>query len=220
MFHALNCSIYIAKTTTTVSLPAPSGLLSTSNIPSMLKPLAHRLPYKMWAIHHPTPVPLSSPIQSDWSSEEDWDGIKQKERERISKIIRKEKRKIAEQERKKEEESALLCRSCAPDLLNDEPNLPLTNPPAPAPGEKEKTQEKQRDLVTNYYPPGPIYVASYEEEDAPTLVNNLIPRPTSEENKHINKMEEWQTAESKRNRIEITDKEDELESNWDSDYSY
>ena len=74
--------------------------------------------------------------------------------------------------------------------------------------------------MTNYYPPGPIYVASYEEEDAPTLVNNLIPRPTSEENKDTNKMEESKTAEDKRNRIEIKDKEDELESDWDSDYSY
>ena len=77
------------------------------------------------------------------------------ERERISKIIRKEQRKIAEEERKKEEESALLCRSCASDLLNDEPNLPLIKLPAPAPEEKEKTQEKLSDLVTSYYPPGP-----------------------------------------------------------------
>ena len=75
---------------------------------------------------------------------------------------------------KKEEESALLCRSCAPDLLNDKPNLTLTN--LPALEEKEKTQEKQRDLVTNYYPPNPLYVASHEEEDAPTVMNNLIPR--------------------------------------------
>ena len=85
---------------------------------------------------------------------------------------------------------------------------------------KEKTQEKQRDLVTNYYPQGPIYVAGYEEEDAPTLVNNLIPRPTSEENKDTNKMEESKTAEDKRNRIEIKDKEDEWEPDWGSDYSY
>ena len=62
--------------------------------------------------------------------------------------------------------------------------------------------------MTNYYPPGPIYVASYEKEDVPTLVNNLIPRPTSEEN--TNKMEESKTAEDKRNRIEIKYKEDEL----------
>ena len=62
-------------------------------------------------------------------------------------------------------------------------------------------------------------MASYEEEDAPTLVNNLIPRPTSEENKDTNKMEESKTAEDKRNRIEIKDEEDELESDWDSGYS-
>ena len=63
-------------------------------------------------------------------------------------------------------------------------------------------------------------MASYEEEDAPTLVNNLIPRPTFDENKDTNKMEESKTEEDKRNRIEIKDKEDELESDWDSDYSY
>ena len=54
----------------------------------------------------------------------------------------------------------------------------------------------------------------------PTLVNNLIPRPTSEENKDTNKMEESKTSEDKRNRIEIKDKENELESDLDSDYSY
>ena len=32
-------------------------------------------------------------------------------------------------------------------------------------------------------------MASYEEEDAQILVNNLILRPTSEENKDTNKME-------------------------------
>ena len=63
-------------------------------------------------------------------------------------------------------------------------------------------------------------MAIYEEEDAPTLVNNLIPRPTSEENKDTNEMEESKTAEDKRNRIEIKNKEDELESDWDSDHSY
>ena len=74
--------------------------------------------------------------------------------------------------------------------------------------------------MTNYYPPDPIYVASYEEEDAPTLVNILIPRPSSEENKDTNKMEERKNAEDKRNRIQIKDKEGELQSDWDSDYSY
>ena len=63
-------------------------------------------------------------------------------------------------------------------------------------------------------------MASYEEEDAPTLVSNVIPRQTSEENKDTNKMEESKTAEDKRNKIEIKDKEDELEPDLDLDYSY
>ena len=49
-------------------------------------------------------------------------------------------------------------------------------------------------------------MASYEKEDAPTLVNNLLPRPTPEENKDTNKMEESKTVEDKRHRIEITTK--------------
>ena len=132
-------------TTTTVSLSGPSGLLSTSNIPSMAKPPAHRPPYKMWATHCPTAVPLSSPVHSDCSSEEDWDGTKQKERERISKIIRKEQMKIAEEKgKKREEESALLCRLCAPDLLKDEPNLPPTNP---SPRRERKDTKRNKEIL-------------------------------------------------------------------------
>ena len=135
-----------------LSDPAPSDLPSTSNILSMPKLLVHRLPYKMWALCHPTPTLISSLIHSNWSSEEDWDGTKQKERERISEIIRREDRKIAEEERKRKvEERALSNRSCAPDLHNDEPNLPFTNPLAPAPEKKGKALEKQKDHVTNYY---------------------------------------------------------------------
>ena len=53
--------------------------------------------------------------------------------------------------------------------------------------EKRKRRQKgrERDLVTNYYPPGPTYVASYEVEDAPALLNNLILIATSEENIQI-----------------------------------
>ena len=47
-------------TTSLASLSVPSGLPPTSNILSMPKPPAHRPPYKMWAIHHPKPVQLSS----------------------------------------------------------------------------------------------------------------------------------------------------------------
>ena len=46
--------------------------------------------------------------------------------------------------------------------------------------------------MTNYYPPSPIYEASYEEEDALTLVNNLISRPTPKEKKDTNMTEKKQ----------------------------
>ena len=60
----------------------------------------------------------------------------------------------------------------------------------------------------------------YEEEDTSTLVNYLIPRPTPKGEKDTNKTDESKTAEDRRNRIEIRDEEDELESDWDSDYYY
>ena len=143
----------LTTTTTLENLSVPSGPPSTSNIPSMPKSQVHRPPFKMLEIHHPTPVPFSSLVHSDWSSEEEWDRTKQEKRE-ISKIIRKEQKKIVEEERKrKEEENALLCRSYVLDLLIDETNLPFTNPPAPALEEKEKTQEKQKRSCDRLLPP-------------------------------------------------------------------
>ena len=62
-------------------------------------------------------------------------------------------------------------------------------------------------------------MASYEE-DAPALVNNLVLEPTPKEKKDINKTEKSQTTEDKKDLIEITDKEDNLDFDWDSDYSY
>ena len=133
---------------------------------------------------------------------------------------RRRERENQEDHKKRTEENCRLHRSWAPDLLNNEPNLPLTNPPGPTPEERAKTQERQQDLVTNYYPSSPKYVASYEEEDALTIVNNLIPKPTPKEKKDTNKMEESKTAEDRRDLIEIKDEEDKLESDWDSDYLY
>ena len=57
-------------------------------------------------------------------------------------------------------------------MLGDKPNLPPTNPPAPE--DRMRPQEKQKDQVTDYYPPSLLYIASYEEEDTPNLVNNLV----------------------------------------------
>ena len=84
--------------------------------------------------------------------------------------------------------------------------------------EKENRHEKQKDCVTDCYPHIP-YVASYEE-DAPNLVNNLVPEPTPKEKRYTNKTEESKTTEDRTNLIEITDKEDNLDSDWDMEYSY
>ena len=101
-----------------------------------------------------------------------------------------------------------------PDLLNDEPNLSLTNPPAPAPEKRKGTRERKR-LCDKQLPPHPIYVASYKEKNTPTLVNNLIPRPTPEERRDTSK-----TMADRRNLMVIRGKEDKQESDWDSGYSY
>ena len=106
-----------------------------------------------------------------------------------------------------------------PHLLNDEPHLLLINPPAPTPEKKEKTQEKQKDHVTDYHPLSPIYVTSYEE-DAPNLVDNLKHRPTPKERRDTSKIEENKTAADIRNLIEIRDEEDKIESDWGSECSY
>ena len=99
----------------------------------------------MWAKCYSTPVPLSSPVHSDWSSEDDQG--RTKERERLSKIIREQQRKTAEEERKKkEEDNAMLHELCAPDLINAKPNSPLIDALVQALGEKEKNKRKIKIL--------------------------------------------------------------------------
>ena len=52
-------------------------------------------------------------------------------------------------------------------------------------------------------PTSPICVPSYEEEDAPTLVNYLIPEPTNGK-KDTDKTEGDKTTEDRSNLIEVT----------------
>ena len=58
-------------------------------------------------------------------------------------------------------------------------------------------------------------MASYEE-DAPTLVNNLVSEPTPGEEKDMDRIEENKTTEDRRDLIVITDKKNDL----DFDYLY
>ena len=78
-----------------------------------------------------------SPPHSDWSSDEDGDGGKQKERERISEIIKIQDKKIAKEKNMRKVKEGTL--PCIPDLPSNKQNLPPTNPTAPA-QEKEKKQ--------------------------------------------------------------------------------
>ena len=67
---------------------------------------------------------------------------------------------------KKEGKSAPLCKLCIPNSINTKPNSPLIDPLIPALEEKEenKREEEGKHHATDYYPPSPIYVASYEED--------------------------------------------------------
>ena len=51
-------------------------------------------------------------------------------------------------------------------------------------------------------------------------MNNIIPKLTPKEKKDTDQTEDSKTTEDRRDLIEITDKEDNLDSDWHSDYSY
>ena len=90
--------------------------------------------------------------------------------------------------------------------------------------EKEKeVEEKDSDPITDYYSlKNSIYTPSYED-NAATLVNNLLPDSTLEENKNEDKTEEEKLGEDKgdtgNNTSEDTG-EDMDDDDSDSDYTY
>ena len=104
-------------------------------------------------------------------------------------------------------------RSNVPALINSKPNPPLNNSPLiPAleqkKGEgkaKQKREQEKTILSPNYYPPSPIYILNYKEEDAPTLVDSLVPKPTTGEKKDTDKIKGDKTTENRRDLIKIKD---------------
>ena len=81
------------------------------------------------------------------------------------------------------------------------------------------TKRQEIEEQETYYPPSPMDVSSYEEE-APALVNNLIPDPTLEGIKNTTQNEkEDRIIADRRIVIDSTDEED-LETCSDSDYVY
>ena len=62
-------------TTTTANLSVPTKLPTTLYVPTVHKSQASSQTSKTCPRPY-TPVPLSSPVHSDWSSEEDWNGTK------------------------------------------------------------------------------------------------------------------------------------------------
>ena len=136
--------------------------------------------------HDPT---LQYPFHTQYTQSGHWrrdcDGSKQEEREQDH--MRKTKENSRGRKKKERRRKSTLCKSSAPDFINSKPNpSPSHSPLIPALEEKvmNKRQEKDKDCVTNYYPTSPIYVPIYEE-DAPTLVDILIPEPTPEEERNI-----------------------------------
>ena len=133
-----------------------------------------------------------------------------RKRERLSKIIREQQKKIAEERRKKREEENV--QLSLPNPIKTKPNSPLINPLVPA-LEENKRKEEDKDHARDYYPSSPIYVASHEE-DAPALVDNLVPELAPEEKKDTDKKGD-KTTEDRRDLIEITDEEGNLDSDLD-----
>ena len=81
-------------------------------------------------------------------------------------------------------------------------------------------QRQEIEEQETYYPPSPVNVLSYEEE-APALVNNLIPNPTLKGTENtIQNEKEDRIIKDGRIVINITDEEDDLDSYSDSDYDY
>ena len=102
---------------------------------------------------------------------------------------------------KKEEENAPLCKLCIPNPINVKPNSPLIDPLIPIP---EKEEEK--DHVTDYSSPSPIFMAICEE-DTPTLVNNLVPKAIPGEKTDPDRTEEDKLVGDRWDLGNITDED-------------
>ena len=113
---------------------------------------------------------------------------------------------------------------------------------------KKYQKLEEQEKLLNYYPPSPIYYPHHEEEilpnltpqqkikldpkyyptnyiteieDAPALVNNLMPVPTLEGSRSIiQNVEEDKITEDRKVVVGVTDKEDKSDSYSGSDYTY
>ena len=163
-------------TTTNSNLSVPCNLPATSSPPTIFK--TPRKPSKTWGKPYPTPTPLPFPVESDWL-DEDRDGDKQREQERLEKIVKEQQRKIAEawNNKKMEEETAPLCKLCKtidnPCPFNIKPVSPtLTLEAEDWDSEKEngyrwkEHQWKEEDKIVkdSYYPPSPAYEPDFKQD--------------------------------------------------------
>ena len=69
-------TLQVPFTTATATLPVSFKLPSTLNTPTVPKPQGSSQTSKTWPRPY-TPVPLTAPVHSDWSLDEEWDGTKQ-----------------------------------------------------------------------------------------------------------------------------------------------
>ena len=143
--------------------------------------------YKKWGAPCPfcaLPAPLPSAQEFDWS-DKDYNGNRHGEREDRKK---KEQQNEEDKKKNKEEQVPVDCFPPGPiyDLTNKEDALPHCDP------------KMKQALDPNYYPPN--YVAR-QEEDAPTLVDNIIALPvktTREEDQGEDKKEKNNGGETNR----------------------
>ena len=102
-------------------------------------------------------------------------------------------------------------------VLNYYPLSPIYDPHPVEEILPHLTPQQKIELDQNYY--SSIYIP--ELEDAPTLVNNLIPDPTPEGIRNrIPKVKEDKITENRKIVVEVTDEEDDLNYYADSDYAY
>ena len=109
-------STWPTSNSTTTNIFVSSNSSKTLILPNAPKPQTSSQTPRSW------PRPYNSASFTDWSPDDNCNGTKQKEREKINKVQRREWRQLAEEERRtKEEQNTTPHISNAPDFINPKP---------------------------------------------------------------------------------------------------
>ena len=113
-------STWPTNSSTTTNLFVSSYSSKTLRSPNVPKPQTFNQTPRSWPRPH-TPAPFT-----DWSSDDNCNGINQKEK--ISKVQRRKQRQLAEEERgRKEEQNTTSLKSNSPDLIDLKPSPSYTS---------------------------------------------------------------------------------------------